>query len=81
MFRRRASPMEAIPTAVSLTSYAGDNNDFMRTPLDDLARQIAAGELRIQVGRVFTLDRIAEAHRCMEENAAGGKIVVMTEEK
>ena len=73
--------MEAIPTAVCLTTYAGDNEDFMRTPLQDLAEQIAAGTLRVQVGRTFHLDEIVEAHRCMEENKAGGKIVVMTEEK
>ena len=39
--------------------------------------QIAAGRLRVQVGRTFHLDQIAEAHRCMEENKAGGKIVVL----
>jgi NADPH:quinone reductase-like Zn-dependent oxidoreductase len=39
---------------------------------------IAAGTLRVQVGKTFHLDEIAEAHRCMEENKAGGKIVVLT---
>ncbi len=72
------APMEAIPTAVSLTTYAGESEDFMRTPLEDLVEQIAAGTLRVQVGRTFHLDEIAEAHRCMEENKAGGKIVVLT---
>jgi hypothetical protein len=28
---------------------------------------------------VFHIDEIVEAHRCMEENKAGGKIVVLTE--
>lgn len=72
------APMEAIPTAVCLTSYAGESADFLATPLDDLAGQVAAGTLQVQVGRVFHLDEIAEAHRCMEENQAGGKIVVLT---
>jgi NADPH:quinone reductase-like Zn-dependent oxidoreductase len=72
------APMEAIPTAVRLTSYAGESDDFMRTPIEDLAAQIAAGTLRVQVGKVFHLDEIVEAHRCMEENKAGGKIVVLT---
>jgi NADPH:quinone reductase-like Zn-dependent oxidoreductase len=72
------SPMDAIPTAVSLTSYAGESNDFMLTPLNELLKQIAAGTLLVQVGRIFRLDEIAEAHRCMEENKAGGKIVVLT---
>ena len=72
------APMEVIPTAVSLTTYAGEAPDFMRMPLEDLVEQIAAGTLAVQVGKVFHLDEIVEAHRCMEENKAGGKIVVLT---
>lgn len=34
------APMEAIPTAVSLTTYAGESEDFMRMPLDDLVEQL-----------------------------------------
>src|SRR6266852_7605634 len=72
------APMEAIPTAVSLTTYAGESDDFMRMPLQELVDQIAAGTLHVQVGKTFHLDDIVEAHRCMEENKAGGKIVVLT---
>jgi NADPH:quinone reductase-like Zn-dependent oxidoreductase len=72
------SPMDVIPTAVCLTVYAGELEDFMRTPLNDLARQIQAGTLHIQIGKTFHLDEIVEAHRAMEENKAGGKIVVLT---
>jgi len=72
------SPMEVIPTAVSLTTYAGESEDFMRTPFGDLVELIEAGTLRVQVGKTFTLDEIVEAHRCMEENKAGGKTVVLT---
>ena len=72
------SPMEVIPTAVGLTTYDGGVADFMATPLTELAAQVAAGSLHVQVGRVFHLDEIVEAHRCMEENRAGGKIVVLT---
>jgi NADPH:quinone reductase-like Zn-dependent oxidoreductase len=72
------SPMESIPTAVSLTTHSGGPEDFMMTPLDELARQIAAGSLQVRAGRVFRLGEIAEAHRCMEENRAAGKIVVLT---
>jgi NADPH:quinone reductase-like Zn-dependent oxidoreductase len=75
------SPMDAIPTAVSLTTYDGGAEDFMLTPLENLAQQVAAGKLRVQVGKVFHLDEIGEAHRCMEENTAGGKIVVLTESR
>src|SRR6516164_10731714 len=72
------SPMQVIPTAVCLTTYDGGPEDFMLTPLEELVEQIAAGTLRVQVGQTFRLDDIVEAHRCMEENKAGGKIVVLT---
>jgi len=70
--------MQVIPTAVCLTTYDGGPEDFMLTPLEELVEQIAAGTLRVQVGQTFRLDDIVEAHRCMEENKAGGKIVVLT---
>ena len=72
------SPMEVIPTAVCLTTYDGGPEDFMMTPLEELVEQIAVGTLRVQVSRTFRLDDIVEAHRCMEENRAGGRIVVLT---
>jgi NADPH:quinone reductase-like Zn-dependent oxidoreductase len=75
---REFAPMEAIPSAVYLTSYAGDTEDFIRTPLNQLAQQVADGTLKIQIGRIFHLDQIVEAHRVMEENTAGGKIVMLT---
>jgi NADPH:quinone reductase-like Zn-dependent oxidoreductase len=46
--------------------------------LNDLVQQVVDGTLRIQIGRTFHLDEIVEAHRMMEENTAGGKIVVLT---
>lgn len=72
------APMDVIPTGVCLTVYAGESEDFMRTPLNDLARQIEAGTFHIQVGKTFHLEEIVEAHRLMEENNAGGKIVILT---
>lgn len=72
------SPMNAIPSTVSLTTYAGDVVDFVATPLQQLIDQVENNALRIQLGRVFKLDEIVEAHWCMEMNQAGGKIVVLT---
>lgn len=71
------SPMGAIPTAVSLTTYSGGAEDFMRTPLQDLISEIETGTLKARIGATFELDEIVEAHRCMEENRAAGKIVVL----
>lgn len=71
------SPMEAIPSSVCLTSYDGGTQDFMRTPFQELIAQITEGTLQVRIGQVFSLDQIVEAHRCMEQNKAGGKIVVL----
>jgi len=72
------APMDAIPTAVCLTTYAGESEDFMRMPFQQLVEQVEAGILHVQIGKTFQLDQIVEAHRSMEENRAGGKIVVLT---
>ena len=74
----RFTPVEAIPTSVCLTTYAGGAEDFVRTPLQEFVREVEAGHSRIKVGRVFRLDEIVEAHRVMEENRAEGKLVVLT---
>jgi NADPH:quinone reductase-like Zn-dependent oxidoreductase len=71
-------PMEVIPTAVCLTTYDGGAEDFMLTPLEELVDKIANGQLPIKIGKVFRLEQIVEAHRFMQENKAGGKIVVLT---
>jgi NADPH:quinone reductase-like Zn-dependent oxidoreductase len=71
------SPMDAIPTSVGLTTYDGGPGDFMATPIQSIVRQIEAGALRVTIGRKFAIDEIVEAHRAMETNAAGGKIVVL----
>ena len=70
--------METIPTSVCLTSYAGEADDFMRIPFQEMIHDVVTGSLRVEIGRVFTLDQIVEAHRLMEENKASGKIVVLT---
>jgi len=72
------SPMDAIPSAVSLTTYAGEVDDFLGTPHQTLIDQIENDTLHIQIGHVFSLDEIVAAHRLMETNQAGGKIVVLT---
>jgi len=72
------SPMGAIPSTVKLTCYSGGAGDFMATPLQKLVHDIELGDIRVKLGPVFQLDQIAEAHRCMEENRALGKIVVVT---
>ncbi len=74
----RFAPMEAIPTSVKLTTYAGEASDFVRTPLQNFVQEIEDGRTVVRIGKVFQLAEIVEAHRCMEENRAQGKIVVLT---
>lgn len=69
--------MAAVPTAVCLTTYQGDEKDFVNTPLEDMVRQIKKGTLKVSVGKTFPLEEVVEAHRTMEENRAGGKIVLL----
>ena len=73
------APMEAIPTTVHLTSYAGEAADFMKTPLQEFVREIEAGRAQVKIGREFRLEDIVEAHRAMEDNTARGKIVIVTD--
>ncbi len=74
----RFSPMGAIPPTVNLTTYSGDVSDFINTPLQMVVDEVDQGRMTPKIGRVFQLDDIVEAHRCMEDNTAGGKIVVVT---
>ena len=74
----RFTPMGAIPSTVSLTTYAGESTEFMATPLQMVVNEVEAGRMTPKIGAVFDLDAIVEAHRRMEENAAAGKIVVLT---
>ncbi len=38
----------------------------------------AGGGAKVPIGKMFTIDEVVEAHRTMEENKAGGKIVITT---
>jgi NADPH2:quinone reductase len=46
-------------------------------PLQDIADDVAAGRLDVRPSRVFGFEEIGEAHRAMEANEAGGKMVVV----
>jgi NADPH:quinone reductase-like Zn-dependent oxidoreductase len=46
-------------------------------PLQQIAEDVAAGRLEAKPSRVFRFEEIREAHRVMEANEAGGKMVVV----
>ncbi len=73
------NPMTEIPVAVKLTSYAGNADDFINTPLQEIVRDVEAGILNIPLGQVFHLDEIIKAHQALDNNAGQGKIVVVTD--
>ena len=75
---KKTNPMEYIPTAHLLTVYSGGNEDLVGMPWGDILKQVADGTLSVQIGRVFKIDQIVEAHELMEANKARGKIVVVT---
>jgi NADPH:quinone reductase len=72
------APMDYIPATVNLTVYDSgqvrlDTDNFQR-----FLQDVEAGNIRLNVSRIFPLDDIADAHRYMESNAAAGKIVIVT---
>lgn len=46
-------------------------------PLQDIARQVADGDLDAKPSRIFSFDQIREAHRVMEAGEADGKMVIV----
>ncbi|RDL34427.1 Uncharacterized protein BP5553_07555 [Venustampulla echinocandica] len=45
-------------------------------PLQTIANEVSTGRYKAKPSMVFRFDEIAEAHKMMEENRAGGKLVV-----
>ena len=69
-------PMGDIPTAVKLTSYSGEAADLSPQQLQDYVALVEKGELEVKTGPVFEFEELIEAHKLMDANRAGGKIVV-----
>jgi NADPH:quinone reductase-like Zn-dependent oxidoreductase len=72
------TPNMVIPTGRYLSTYGSSAEDFVNTPLDELLKDILDGIMDVPVGKVFKLEEIVEAHRCMDANEANGKIVILT---
>ena len=76
----RFHPMGDIPTAVRLTSYAGEAGDITAELLSSYVRKIESGTLSIPRGPVMHFDELREAHMLMDDSRAGGKIVIVVRE-
>jgi NADPH:quinone reductase-like Zn-dependent oxidoreductase len=72
-------PMGDIPTAVKLTSYAGEAGDITSEMLSSYIKKMERGTLSIPHGPVFPFDDLHKAHSLMDDNRANGKIVVARE--
>lgn len=70
-------PMGDIPTGVKLTSYSGEASDLKVEQLQHYLNLVSTGKLIINTGPVFAFDELINAHKLMDENQAGGKIVVL----
>ncbi|MFR0354997.1 zinc-binding dehydrogenase [Streptomyces sediminimaris] len=71
-------PIAMIPSGTRLTAFHSDDckGGAGAAVLQRIVRQVEAGVHRPNVDRVFGLEEIAAAHRCMENDEATGKLVV-----
>ena len=68
--------MDAIPTAVKLTAYAGEATDLTAEELQRYLDMVEQGEMKAPAARTFPFSNLQEAHCLMDLNQANGKIVV-----
>jgi NADPH2:quinone reductase len=76
------NPLLQMPSGVYLTFFGSfvfgtPGFPLSDVPLQKIAEDAAAGRLDSRPARIFGFDEIREAHRVMEANEAGGKIVVV----
>jgi NADPH:quinone reductase-like Zn-dependent oxidoreductase len=75
------NPIVQLPVGVDFSvfgSFAFGDPGFPldRVPLQEIVDRVACGLYRAKPARVFRFEEIADAHRLMESDKAGGKIVV-----
>jgi len=79
---RDFNPLLQMPSGVYLTFFGSfvfgtPGFPLSDVPLQRVAEEAAAGRLDVKPKRVFSFEDIREAHRIMEANEAGGKMVVV----
>ena len=75
------NPLTDLPTGVQLSFFGSfvlgtENFPVEDIPIAELVARAEAGAFQAKPARVFRFEEIAEAHRVMEANEAGGKMVV-----
>jgi NADPH:quinone reductase-like Zn-dependent oxidoreductase len=79
------NPLAQMNSGVYLTFFAAFHFGLPDFPLSDvplqqIAEKAAAGRFKAKPARIFKFEEIREAHRVMEANEAGGKMVVVLED-
>ncbi len=69
-------PLVDIPSGVKLTAYSGEAADLGQAELTRYVELVETGKLRVPAGPVFDFEQLIDAHRLMDRDEAGGKIVV-----
>jgi len=59
-----------------LPNRGGEAADLTPAQLQDYIGLVENGELEVKTGPVFDFEDLVEAHKLMDANQAGGKIVV-----
>lgn len=72
------TPMGDIPSLGRLTVYMGESKNLSIKLLQDFLDDVAKGNIKLNIDRVFQLSEVADAHQYMEDNKAKGKVVVKT---
>lgn len=70
------TPMASIPTSVKLTTYTSTTEAVLKTPIEEIARDLATGKIRLPI-KTFSMEEIVEAHRLMEVEGGLAKIVMI----
>ena len=70
------TPMGDIPSLGRLTVYMGESKNLSKDLLQEFIDEVEKGTINLNIDKVFSLEKVAEAHQYMEDNKAKGKIVV-----
>jgi len=76
------NPLLQMPSGVNFSFFGSFHFGTLGFPLSDvplqeIANDVAKGNYKAKPACVFRFEEIAEAHKVMEENKAGGKLVVV----
>lgn len=77
------NPLQHLPSGVQLSffgsafAYGTPEYPLSDVPLQTIVERVAAGIYQARPAHVFHFEQLREAHRLMESNQAGGKLVVL----